>query len=157
MGGLRREVPDLVIAGPIDSEYARRMINMAKELEVSDRVHFPGMLSGDAKWGAFYGCEAFVLPSHQENFGIAVAEALACNKPVLISNQVNIWREIEYSGAGIVAEDTEQGTIQLLERWFAMSGLEKESIGLKARACYRQYFDIAISTHRMAEALRSCS
>ena len=157
MGGLRREVPDLVIAGPIDSEYARRMINMAKELEVSDRVHFPGMLSGDAKWGAFYGCEAFVLPSHQENFGIAVAEALACGKPVLISNQVNIWREIEYSGAGIVAEDTEQGTIQLLERWFAMSGLEKESIGLKARACYRQYFDIAISTHRMAEALRSCS
>ena len=154
MGGLRREVPDLVVAGPIDSEYARRMISMAKELGVSDRVHFPGMLSGDAKWGAFYGCEAFVLPSHQENFGIAVAEALACSKPVLISNQVNIWREIESSCAGIVADDTEQGTYQLLERWGAMPVLEKESIGLRARACYRQHFDIAVSTHRMAEALR---
>jgi len=152
-GGLRREVPDLVVAGPIDSEYARRMISMAKELGLSDRVHFPGMLSGDAKWGAFYGCEAFVLPSHQENFGIAVAEALACSKPVLISNQVNIWREIESSGAGIVAEDTEQGTYQLLERWGAMPGLEKESIGLKARACYRQHFDILKSTQRMANAL----
>ena len=146
-------VPDLVVAGPIDSEYARRMISMAKELGLSDRVHFPGMLSGDAKWGAFYGCEAFVLPSHQENFGIAVAEALACSKPVLISNQVNIWREIESSGAGIVAEDTEQGTYQLLERWGAMPGLEKESIGLKARACYRQHFDILKSTQRMANAL----
>ena len=154
MGGLRREGPDLVVAGPIDSEYARRMISMAQELGVSNRVHFPGMLSGDAKWGAFYGCEAFILPSHQENFGIAVAEALACSKPVLISNQVNIWREIEFSGAGIVAADTEQGTIQLLERWGAMPGLEKESIGLKARECYRQHFDIAVSTHRMAEALK---
>ena len=72
MGGLRREVPDLVVAGPIDSEYARRMISMAQELGVSNRVHFPGMLSGDAKWGAFYGCEAFILPSHQENFGIVL-------------------------------------------------------------------------------------
>lgn len=153
MGGLRREVPDLVVAGPIDSEYARRMIGVAKELGLSDRVHFPGMLSGDAKWGAFHGCEAFILPSHQENFGIAVAEALACGKPVLISNQVNIWREIESSGVGIVAADTEQGTIQLLERWCAVSGLEKESIGLKARACYRQHFDIVKSTHRMANAL----
>ena len=155
MGRLRREVPDLVVAGPIDSEYARQMIGLAKELRLSDRVHFPGMLSGDAKWGAFYGCEAFVLPSHQENFGIAVAEALACSKPVLISNQVNIWREIESSGAGIVAADTEQGTYQLLERWGALSSLEKVSLGLKARACYRQHFDIAVSTHRMAEALRN--
>ena len=73
---------------------------------------------------------------------------------MLISNQVNIWREIEFSGAGIVAADTEQGTIQLLERWGAMPGLEKESIGLKARECYRQHFDIAVSTHRMAEALK---
>jgi glycosyltransferase involved in cell wall biosynthesis len=153
MGGLRREVPDLVVAGPIDSEYARRMFGMAKELGLSDRVHFPGMLSGDAKWGAFYGCEAFVLPSHQENFGIAVAEALACSKPVLISNQVNIWREIESSGAGIVAADTEQGTIHLIERWCTMSGLEKESIGLKARVCYREHFDIVKSTQRMANAL----
>jgi glycosyltransferase involved in cell wall biosynthesis len=153
MGELRREVPDLVVAGPIDSEYARRMISMAKELGLSDRVHFPGMLSGDAKWGAFYGCEAFVLPSHQENFGIAVAEALACSKPVLISNQVNIWREIESSGAGIVADDTEQGTYQLLERWGALSSLEKVSLGSRAYQCYRTHFDIVQSTNRMANAL----
>ena len=61
------------------------------------------MLTGDLKWGALHAAEAFILPSHQENFGIAVVEALACGKPVLISDKVNIWREIEADGACLVA------------------------------------------------------
>jgi hypothetical protein len=76
------------------------------------------MLSGAAKWGALYGCEAFVLPSHQENFGIAVVEALACGKPVLISDQVNIWREIVEDGAGLVEGDAEEGVEKLLRKFF---------------------------------------
>ena len=52
------------------------------------------MLTGDAKWGAFFGSEAFILPSHQENFGIAVAEALACGRPVLLADKVNIAEDI---------------------------------------------------------------
>jgi glycosyltransferase involved in cell wall biosynthesis len=103
------------------------------------RVHAIGMLAGDSKWGALYGCEAFVLPSHQENFGIAVVEALACGKPVLISDQVNIWREIVEDGAGLVEEDTEEGVEKLLRRFFhaqrAETGglrLEVENRGLEA-------------------------
>ena len=63
------------------------------------------------------GCESFVLPSHQENFGIAVVEALVSGKPVLISNQVNIWRQIKAAGAGIVASNTEEGASELLTKW----------------------------------------
>lgn len=73
------------------------------------------MISGDLKWGMLHLAEAFVLPSHQENFGIAVAEALACGTPVLISNKVNIWREIESDRAGLVDEDDAPGTLRLLE------------------------------------------
>ena len=69
-----------------------------------------GCCPGEDKWGAFHAADAFVLPSHQENFGVAVAEALACGLPVLISDKVNIWREIQEDGAGLVAEDTEEGT-----------------------------------------------
>jgi hypothetical protein len=82
-------------------------------------VHAVDMLSGAAKWGALYGCEAFVLPSHQENFGIAVVEALACGKPVLISDQVNIWREIVEDGAGLVEGDTEEGVEKLLRNFLS--------------------------------------
>ena len=66
----------------------------AQSLGIAARISWPGMLSGDLKWGAFHACEVFCLPSHQENFGIAVVEAMACSRPVLISDKVNIWREI---------------------------------------------------------------
>jgi glycosyltransferase involved in cell wall biosynthesis len=77
----------------------------------------PHRLRKSEKWGVLYGCEAFVLPSHQENFGIAVVEALACGKPVLISDQVNIWREIVEDGAGIAEADTEEGVVKLLKKF----------------------------------------
>ena len=67
--------------------------------------------------GAFRQADAFILPSHQENFGIAVAEAMACKVPVLISNQVNIWREIQLANGGFIDADTVDGTERLLERW----------------------------------------
>ncbi len=121
----RKQMPTLVIAGPgLDSRYGQGLRQAAAELPASV-VFFPGMLTGDAKWGAFYGCESFVLPSHQENFGIAVVEALACSKPVLITNKVNIWREVIANGCGLVADDTLKGTQELLERWIDLPPLRK--------------------------------
>jgi glycosyltransferase involved in cell wall biosynthesis len=152
------QIPDLVIAGPTDSAYAQEMIRLAGRLNLlgeQQKVHFVGMLQKDSKWGAFYGCEAFLLPSHQENFGIAVAEALACSKPVLISDQVNIWREIESSGAGIVAHDNEEGTYELLDRWCRLTDQEKALMRSNARICYARHFDISVSTRRMAEAIKT--
>ena len=60
------------------------------------------MLEGDAKWGAFYSANFFALTSYQENFGISVVEALSCGCPVLISDQVNIWKSVNDTNAGFV-------------------------------------------------------
>ncbi|HIF58095.1 MAG TPA: glycosyltransferase [Rhodospirillales bacterium] len=60
------------------------------------------MLQGDVKWGAYYAAETFILPSHQDNFGIVVAEALSTATPVLITNKVNIWREIKTGKARLL-------------------------------------------------------
>jgi glycosyltransferase involved in cell wall biosynthesis len=68
----------LVIAGPDQIGWRAELEAKAAAAGIADRLHWPGMLRGDLKWGAYYGCEAFILPSHQENFGITVAEALAC-------------------------------------------------------------------------------
>jgi len=181
------EFPDLVIAGPgWDTRYGEEVKRMIDEVnggqrpEIGsayatsdsgvtgaencqlptanfDRAHAVDMLAGDSKWGALYGCEAFVLPSHQENFGIAVVEALACDKPVLISDQVNIWREIVEDGAGIAEADTEEGVEKLLRRffehWRAETGDLRPEVRTKPRECYLKRFAIGPAAAKLAEAL----
>jgi glycosyltransferase involved in cell wall biosynthesis len=148
--------PRLVIAGPgLESEYGQNIQRMVADKNISAFVFFPGMLSGDEKWGSFYNCEAFVLPSHQENFGIAVVESLACSKPVLISNKVNIWHEIETAGGGIVADDTIEGTCQTLKRWMNLSSEERAAMGDHARKAYQKNFAIDPVAHRIIEALNA--
>jgi glycosyltransferase involved in cell wall biosynthesis len=139
-----RQHPDLhlVMAGPGGSLWRDELQSIATQAGVGDRVHWPGMLQGDAKWGAFAGCEAFVLPSHQENFGIAVAEALACGRPVLISDQINIAPEIAADGCGLVEPDTLEGTIHLLERWLALGEEEREAMRVQALATFANRYDM---------------
>jgi glycosyltransferase involved in cell wall biosynthesis len=113
------------------------------------------MLRDSSKWSALTAAEVFALPSHQENFGIAVAESLACSVPVLISRQVNIWREIEASQAGLTAPDTLQGTIGLLARWQQLPEAERRTMQRNARQCFQQHFDIEHSAARLLEAIEA--
>jgi len=146
------KLPQLIIAGPgLDGEFGKEMQAMASP---SPNIYFPGMLSGDAKWGAFYTSEAFVLPSHQENFGIAVAEALACAKPVLISDKVNIWREIAQENAGIVKNDTEKETYQLLKNWVSSSASKKSEMADSALEVYQNYFTMAQAAQQFLEGIQ---
>lgn len=149
--------PKLVIAGPgLETKYGQEIMRLAYDtLGLQSYVFFPGMLIENSKWGAFYGCEAFVLPSHQENFGIAVIEALSCGKAVLISNQVNIWREIAAAGGGLVAEDTLAGTRKVLEQWLHFSPQEKKQMGERAVSCFRNAFSKGPASKRFLEAMNS--
>ncbi len=137
-------VPALVVAGPCaDPAYLAQLQALGAAVPAGGTVLWPGMLEGDAKWGAFRAAEAFVLPSHQENFGIAVAEALACGAPALVSDQVNIWREVEAAGAAFVAPDTAEGTRLLLERWQALPAAGRETMRAAATRCFTERFEIS--------------
>ena len=155
-------LPALVIAGPIDSDYAQEMIRLADELlpgsvflpqsssEVPNTysplpmnrpaIHFTGMLQGESKWGALYRCEAFILPSHQENFGIAVAETLSCGRPVLISDKVNIFREVEAARAGLVTSNDLEGVTSLLQRWVHLEDLDCHEMARNAERLFHEQF-----------------
>ena len=146
----------LVMAGPDQTGWAATLKMQAEELGIAERITWPGMLQGDDKWGAFYVAEVFCLPSHQENFGIVVAEALACGKPVLISNKVNIWREIENDSAGFVDDDTVDGTVRNLQRWLSLQPKEYVRMSEKARACFESRFHIQRAAERLVEIIR-CS
>lgn len=151
------DIPKLVIAGPgVESAYGVQMQKLSFDsLKLNGMVYFPGMLTGAAKWGAFYGCQAFVLPSHQENFGIAVVESLACSKAVLISNQVNIWREIESMHSGIVVNDDLDGTFELFTHWDKLSENEKVEMGINAKRAYESLFTVESVMERFSAALKA--
>lgn len=143
-------MPKLVIAGPgLEKAYGQHLHALVKQKRLEDEVFFTGMLNGQSKWGALYGCEAFVLPSHQENFGIAVVEAMACGKPVLISDQVNIWREIEIANAGLIRNDTLYGTESLLQSWTTLTNDQKRAMGHSARNCYKLNFGVSLVAERL--------
>ena len=145
----REPALQLVMAGPDQTGLLPQLQAQAQALGIADRITWPGMLQGDMKWGAFYASEAFVLPSHQENFGIAVAEALGCGLPVLISNKVNIWREISTDGAGIVNSDTVEGTTQTLQQWLNMDEQSRQKMAQQAKAT----FDNRFTVDAMAQSL----
>lgn len=143
----------LVMAGPDQTGWAADLQEQAEKLKIADRISWPGMLQGDDKWGAFYATEVFCLPSHQENFGIVVAEALACGKPVLISNKVNIWREIETDAAGFVDEDTIDGTLRNLQRWLALDIESYKKMCNRAQNCFAERFHIRRAAERLLEII----
>jgi len=146
------DMPQLIIAGPdLETAYGQYVEMLA---EKNDNILFPGMLSGDVKWGAFYGCEAFVLPSHQENFGIAIVEAMACQKAVLITDKINIWREINISEGGIVVSDTEEDIYNMLNKWVHLSIEEKKEMGISAQKAYSKYFSMEQVTNNMITSLK---
>ncbi len=132
----------LVMAGPDQQQWSKTLKEKVAAARIRPRVHWPGMLIGDAKWGSLHAAEAFILPSHQENFGIAVAEALGCGKPVLLADKVNIAEEIAEYGAGLMESDTLEGTEQLLRRWLAMSVEEREAMGEVATKCFHEKYDM---------------
>ena len=144
---------DLVMVGPDEVGIQKDLEAQSARLGIAARVHWTGTLRGDLKWGAFYAADAFVLPSHQENFGIAVADALACGAIPLISDKVNIARDVEAAGAALVEPDTIEGTIRLIERFSAMPESERAAMRMRAHDLYSQRYSLRNVAQEVYKAL----
>jgi glycosyltransferase involved in cell wall biosynthesis len=142
----------LVLAGPDQIGWEKEL--RARAASLGHRIVFPGMLEGEIKRDAFAAAGAFILPSHQENFGISVAEALSFGLPVLISNRVNIWREIDSDRAGYVENDDLPGTIRLIERWQKTNATERIAMRENARHCFQSRFEIAKAAASLVRVLQ---
>lgn len=143
----------LVFAGAGDADTTSQLHALATRLGVAGRVTWTGLLQDDLKWGALAASDAFVLPSHQENFGVAVVEALASGTPVLISDKINIWREIDADHAGFVASDTVSGAVANLRRWLAHDAGSQASMRTQARAAFAARFTVDAHVRRLLQVL----
>lgn len=144
----------LVMAGPDVIGWKSSLQNMAKELHIEDRITWAGMIEGETKWGAIYNSECLVLPSHTENFGMVVAEALACSVPVILSNKVNIWKDIEDEKAGFVADDTIEGLQDSFRKWSSLDAQERKIMKESARRCFDHHFEINANSQKLIESIQ---
>jgi glycosyltransferase involved in cell wall biosynthesis len=146
--------PALVVAGPCDDpRYLESLTAAAAQVPKPGKIVLPGMLEGDAKAGALRGAEAFILPSHQENFGIAIVEAMAVGTPVLVSDKVNICAEIEADGGGMVEQDTVGGTLRLLRRWSSLGGRSRAAMAAAASASFDRRYEIRRTARSLLDTI----
>ena len=99
-----RQFPDilLVVAGPEENNFVRVLLDLAQKLQIKDRIVFPGLLNSCQRLEALVDADLFLSASHSENFGMSIVEAMACNLPVVVSDQVGIADVIAGEKAGLV-------------------------------------------------------
>lgn len=144
-----------ILAGsnPQDSEYEAKIRARIQASPLGQFTTVTGFVSGEVKATLLREADVFVLPSYYENFGIAVAEAMAAGTPVVISDRVHIWEEVQHAEAGWVGK-TEVDAIASLLREALQNPAERKRRGLNARDYALKYYswdaiaDRAIETYQ---------
>lgn len=140
----------LVLAGPDNDGFAPTARRWAANADIADKIVWTGMLNAAEVLEALGDADIFALSSYSENFGIAVAEAMACRLPVLITDKVNIWREVQAADAGIVttcdAADVTRGLRQLID-----SPDDSRRLGENGYALVRDRFEWSTVSRQMME------
>ena len=136
-----------MVAGKGDAGYENRVRELAKRLEITN-ISFPGALYGDAKAEAYRNADLFVLPTHSENFGMAVAEALSYGCPAVVSREAP-WSGLESHRCGWWVELTDEAFVHALDRAMGLPGDVLGEMGENGRRWMLSEF----SWDRIAEAM----
>lgn len=123
-----------IIAGSGDEPYVASLKSLCAELNLNDRVAFVGLVKGDEKLSLYRASTLFVLPTSQENFGFVFAESLACATPLVTTKGVDIWPELQSSGAASIAPPTPEATAEAVRQMLAKGPAALKAAGEQGRA-----------------------
>jgi len=130
---------DLLIVGPIyDEKYHKELQSEIFKNHLEQRVHFTGMLGGEKRKDCFSASSLFVLPSHTENFGIAIAEAMAAKLPIITTHGTP-WQEVEEYDAGWWVELNQENIDNALAEALACREYELKQKGLNGFELIQKY------------------
>lgn len=130
----------LVIAGPDQRGYRASMERLASQLGIADRAAFVGPVHGAAKAHLLAAADLFVLPSHSENFGVVVAEALAAGAPVITTTGTP-WGLLPAHGAGWWVSPDVASLAAAVEEATLLPAVALRDMGERGRALARERYD----------------
>jgi glycosyltransferase involved in cell wall biosynthesis len=126
----------LVYAGPDSENTLSGLRQLVDELGVAERVTFTGMLDAPAKWSALAAAYTFVLPSYSEGFSVAILEALAAARPVIVTDACR-FPEIAERQCGWVVRPEPTELEAALAECLSASCARLETIGENGRSVVR--------------------
>lgn len=129
-----------VIAGTGDSHFVKKIHQKINELKLHNMVYVPGGQYGNDKWLAIKHADVFILPTHQENFGLVLAEAMSVGTAVITTTKSNVWKEIKRSNAGLICEDNVVSIKKCLVDWVSMEEEKRSKIRSDAVLAFESHF-----------------
>lgn len=140
-GRVARQCPEarLAVVGPDNEGYCSNVRQWCEEQGIQHKVFFVDHLGIDKLKEAYVDADVFVLPSYTENFGLTVVEAMASGTPVIISDKVNIWRDIQKAGAGIVV-GLDPFAVSNAIRQVLSDKRKARAMGARGRAAAQQFY-----------------
>ncbi|MFQ4140596.1 hormogonium polysaccharide biosynthesis glycosyltransferase HpsP [Chlorogloeopsis sp. ULAP02] len=145
-----------VLAGtnPQDPDYEEKIKSQIYNSCLRSHTTITGFVTGELKSALLQAADIFVLPSYYENFGIAVAEAMAAGTPVIISDQVHICQEVHESESGWVSKLEVSALTELL-RIALQNPCERQRRGLRAKEYALQHYSWDAIARQMIEAYKN--
>ena len=144
----------ILVAGEGDADYVEAMKRMICDRGLQDIVQLIGGVYGDEKWRLFQTSDFFVLPTHSENFGLAIAESLASGTPV-ITTVGTPWNDLNSSNSGAWIEIGTQPLVETLRRFLSLSDEDLETMGKNGRKLIETKYSAKVMAEEMMEVYQS--
>jgi glycosyltransferase involved in cell wall biosynthesis len=139
-----------VIAGPDERQHERELKSLTTQLRLDEVVEFIGPVADAQKWSLYQSAELFVLPSLSENFGIVVAESLACGTPVLTTTGTP-WPRLRSERAGWWVSPDREALSEAIREATAMPVAELRTMGSRGRKWIGSEFKWEVIASQMSD------
>ena len=145
----------VIMAGP-SNEYKKKLINLANKLNLNDTIYWTNdHLTNYLKWGAILNSEAMLLASHGENFGVSLVESLSMSRPVITTNKVNIFKDIENSDAGFISKNNINSFAENIKKFLLLNKNEKKKKRINANKFFNKYYNLKFNQKEFIKILKN--